>query len=265
MCRATLAVAGLLAVTACRTPVPVLEPLPPGDPRPAALLAAWTQAAEARRGLRGRARIAVDASDGSVHLRGKQILVLERPARLRVEILGLLNQTLAVLVTDGDRFELFNARDRSYQTGDVTPGLLWEQAHLALLPEEAIDLLLGAPAPDPRLQPKAAFGDGAGGVRFDLADTSGAVRRRADFDVEGRLRWLEALDEGGRRLWRAEFRDYARLGEVVFAHTLDLEIDAGGTRAEIRLRDVELNPELPPDIFRLRAPREGAGGSRRDG
>jgi hypothetical protein len=263
--RAALAVAGLLAATACRTPVPVLEPLSPGDPRPAALLAAWTQTAEARRGLRGRARIKVDASDDSVHLRGQQILVLERPARLRVEILGLLNQTLAVLVTDGGRFELFNAHDRSYRTGEVSPALLWEQAHLALRPEEAVDLLLGAPAPDPALRPAAAFGDDVGGVRIDLADASNAVRRRAGFDALGRLRWLEALDEAGRRLWRAEFRDYAQLGETAFAHTLDLEVDAGGTRAEIRLRDVELNPELPPDIFRLRAPQAGAGGSKQDG
>jgi hypothetical protein len=262
--RLALVAAAGLAVGACRTPLPRLEPLSPDDPRPAALLAEWTRGAEARRGLRGRARIAVDSEDG-VHLRGRQILVLERPARLRVEILGLLGQTLAVLVTDGDRFELFDTQDRSYETGEVTPALLWEQVHLALSPAEAIDLLLGAPVPDGDLHPVAAFSDGEGGVRVDLADARGTVRRRAGFDVRGRLEWAEALDGREQRLWRAEFGDYAPVEGVDFAHDVALEVAAGQTRAEISLRDVELNPELPPDIFRLRAPALGAGGSRRDG
>jgi outer membrane lipoprotein-sorting protein len=46
-----------------------------------------------------------------------------------------------------------------------------------------------------------------------------------------------------------------------FAHALTLDVAAGDTRAEISLRDVELNPELPPDIFRLRQPAAGDGGA----
>jgi len=99
--RLSILFAALLAATACRTPAPIAVPLPPDDPRPAALLDAWARAAGERHGLRARARLAVDGADGALHLRGKQILVLERPAYLRVEILGLLNQTVAVLVTDG--------------------------------------------------------------------------------------------------------------------------------------------------------------------
>jgi hypothetical protein len=252
--RLSILVAALLAATACRTPGPVAIPLPPDDPRPAVFLDAWARGAGERRGLRGRARIAVDGADGAVRLRGKEILVLERPAHLRVEILGLLNQTLAVLVTDGERFELFRAEDRSYETGAVYPELLWEQAHLALTPAEAIDLLLGLPAPDRSLAPVAALGDGNGGVRVDLADAGGRVRRRVDFDAEGRLRWLEVFDTAGALAWRAEFDEYAPVGGEPFAHTVSLEVSAGQTRAKISLRDVELNPELPPDIFRLRAP-----------
>ena len=265
MRRLALAAAGLLAVTACRSAAPLFEPLPAGDPRPALLLDEWARQSRERHALRGRARLAVDSRDGDVRLRGSQILVAERPARLRVEIQGFLNQTVAVLVTDGDRFELFRAGDQSYEEGVVHPALLWEQAHLALSPSEAIDLLLGVPAPDPALRPAAAQGDGRGEVRLDLADPEGRVRRRAGFDREGRLRWVEALDAGGERVWRAEFRDYSLVDGVAFAHDLSLEVVAGGTRAEITLRDVELNPELPPDIFRLRAPPAGAGGDSRGG
>ena len=66
------------------------------------------------------------------------------------------------------------------------------------------------------------------------------------------------LDGAEALVWRAEFDEYATVGGEPFAHAVSLEVTAGRTRAEISLRDVELNPELPPDIFRLRAP-EGAG------
>jgi len=192
-----------------------------------------------------------------VRLRSRQVLVLERPARLRVEVLGLLGQTVVVLTTDGERFELFRAEDRSYETGLVHPHLLWEEAHLALAPEELVDLLLGFPTPDRSLAPVAALGDDAGRVTLEFADAEGRLSRRAGFDVEGRLRWLEVLDAVGTLLWRAEFDEYAAVGGEPFAHAVSLEVTAGSTRAEISLRDVELNPELSPDLFRLRAPQGG--------
>lgn len=246
--------AGLL-LAACATPIArVWSPLPADDPRPAALLEAWTRAAEERHSLRGRARLAVDGEDGDVHLRSRQVIALERPARLRVEIQGLLAQTIAVLVTDGSRYELFRAEDRSYETGPVHPGLLWEQAHIDLTPEEAIDLLLGMPRPDPGLSLAAAFGDPDSSMRLDLADADGRVRWRARFDAAGLLRRLEVFDVDGDDLWTATFGDYADVDGTPFAHALTLDVVGGHTRAEITLSDVQLNPELSPDIFRLRAP-----------
>ena len=238
----------------CRTPVPSYAVLPADDPRPARLLTAWSQSAEARQAMRGRARIAVDGADGAFRLRGRQRVVLERPARLRVEILGLLGQTAAVLVTDGNRYELLRAGDRSYESGEVHPDLLWQQVWIALTPEEAIDVLLGVPAPDPSLVPTAAWADAAGNVRLELRDGDGNLRRRAVFDAEGRLKRLEVFEIGGQRRWQATFDDYKPVDGTPFAHRVVLDVNAGGTHAEVELRDVELNPPLRPDIFRLRAP-----------
>jgi hypothetical protein len=242
------------AASGCRTPVPEAVLLPAGDPRPERLLAAWSRSAESRHGLRGRARLAVDGADGALKLRGQERVALERPARLRVEILGLLGQTVAVLVTDGDRYELLRADDRSYQSGEVHPNLLWEQAWIALTPEETIDLLLGAPALDPRLSPASAWTDADGRIRLELVDDDGNVRRWASFDAAGRLERLEVFEADGRRRYRAAYGDWAPVSGVPFAHEVVLDVDAGGTHAVVELRDVELNPVLPPELFRLRAP-----------
>ena len=224
--------------------------------RPARLVAAWTEQAETRRGMRGRARLAVDGADGQLRLRAKQVIVLERPERLRVEVKALFDQTVAVLVTDAGRYELLQASEHGYESGAVHPRLLWETAWLDVTPEEAIELLLAAPAPAGRSVPGSARADAEGSVRLELADEAGRRLRRARFDALGRLAWVEAW-EGERRLWRAEYADYAPVGEEAFPHTLRLET-AAETRVEVALSDVELNPSLPPGLFRLRLPADRA-------
>jgi hypothetical protein len=261
--RAARLVVALLFASACRTVIPGI-PLAPDDPRPAAFLAQWDEAARERRSLRGRARLAVDGGDGDVRFRAKEIFVLERPARLRVEVQGFLNQTAAVIATDGERFEIFRSGARSYETGAVHPALLWQEAHLALTPEEAIEVLLGAPAPGAGLVPAGAVDAGEGLIRMDLVDAERRVRRRAAFDAASRLREFEVVGDDGTVRWRAQFGDYASVGGVPFAHTIVLDVTAGVTHVEISLRDVELNPELPPDIFRLRAP-AGRGAFEKEG
>jgi outer membrane lipoprotein-sorting protein len=52
---------------------------------------------------------------------------------------------------------------------------------------------------------------------------------------------------------------------VDFAHAVTLDVAAGGTRAEITLKDVQLNPALSPDIFRLRAPQPPAAAAKPGG
>jgi hypothetical protein len=250
--RALLLGALLLGAASCRSVAPALAPLPPDDPQPARLLEAWAGMAQSRHALRGRAKLAVDDAEGKVHLRGRQLLIVERPARLRVEVQGLLDQTVAVLVTDGDRYELFRADDRSYQSGLLPPGLLREQAMLDLTPQEAIDVLLGAPAPDTSLTPRASLRARDGGVVLELAGPDGALRRRAHFDAKERLTQLEVFGAGGALAWRASFDDFRPIGGIDFAHVVVLETSAPHTRAEIALRDVELNPKLPDGVFRLR-------------
>ena len=249
MSRAALFVALLLAAAGCRT-APTRLPLAADDPRPSALIRTWQERASERRALRGNARLAVDGE--GLEVRARQILVVERPSRLRVEVQGLLSQTLAVLVTDGPRYQLFRAEDRSFETGEVHPGLLWRVASLDLTPEEAIDLVLGAPRLDAALAPVRAFEAGDGEIGVELGDGSGSVRERRSFDSEGRLRRVERLAEAGDVVWSARFDDYALVSGMALAHAIRLEAGVPTVRAELVLSAVELNPTLSADLFVLR-------------
>jgi hypothetical protein len=117
-----------------------------------------------------------------------------------------------------------------------------------------VAVLLGVPISDPLPALANAVRDGDGRIRIDLADADGTVVQRATFDPAGRLRVFEVLDEFGAVRWGAQFDEYRDVDGSPFAHSIDIAVRSGDTRAEITFRNVELNPDLQPDIFRLRRP-----------
>lgn len=244
-----------LALSACATPgYERAATRAPVDPQQAQVLLDELRAGtEQRRSLRGIATLSFDGTAGNV--RSRQVIVVDSPSRLRVEVQGFLNQTLAVLVTDNGQFDLFRAEDRSRRSGAVYPGLLFEVAQIDLTPEEGVALLLGAPPEIDGLLLASAAGLDGGGVRVDRVDTAGVLRQRLDFDGEGRLSRVEAYEPGERLLWSVEYRGHRPVGSVPFAHELLLWFPASQTQVELDFKQVELNPELPEGVFALPPPR----------
>jgi hypothetical protein len=255
----------LCLVVACRTPLLAGSPLSPDDPRPAFLMGALQERATARHALRATAKLELDAPD--LRLSRPQRMAVERPARLRLEILGLFDQLAAVLVTNGEVYQLYDARKGDIEEGLVTAGLLWRVARVDLVPEEAVDLILGVPTPRRGLSLGSArvFEDGA--IEVDQVTDEGALAQRLRFNASGQLDSLETRLPSGKLLWRARFADYravpstarSGLGEldeaaVQDAFAFDVRLDFPGEEAEVRLRfkKVALEPGLPDALFELK-------------
>lgn len=249
------ALALLLALACAGARGPRATPLAPADTRPGALLDALARTGAARRSLRGIARLVVDGPAGGG--RARQILLLERPAHLRVEILGLLDQRVAVLTTDGAQYRLYRAEDGSLTGGPVHDALLWEVAGLALTPEQAVRILLGAPAPPAgaRLVGGSELADGR--VRLDLRAPDRLETTRLEFDPAGRLAGWTLLGADGEVLQEARFADYRTLGTDAFPFEVELVDRITGAEARVHFASLELNPVLAPELFELRV---GGGG-----
>lgn len=228
--------------------------MPSDDPEVVLRLSGWADATRNRDALRGHARLAVDSADGQTRVRSKQIVVLRRPAQLRVEVMGFLNQSIAVVTTDGQHYAVFRAQPRSYRSGVVGPTLLWDEARISLTPGEAIELLLGVPAGDAAWQPAAAWRSADGRIRIDWVDSAGERVQSVVFDRDGNALDVERFETAGQSAWRARYDDFRDVNGVAFAHSIELSTGRGSTRAEIRLSGIELNPELRDDIFRLDRP-----------
>jgi len=195
------------------------------------------------------AQLALEGPNGSG--RARQVLVLERPARLRVEVLGVLDQTLLVLTTDGERYRLLRVPERSFDSGPVYPDLLRDVAGLAVTPEQAVELLLGVPLPPAGTHIEGAALLGEDGMRVEVGAGGAAGRQVFEFDAASQLRRWAELGPAGEELSEARFDDYRPLGGEAFAHEIALVDRVSGAQARVSFASVELNPALPPGVFEL--------------
>ena len=240
-------------VSGCRT----LDPgrsLPLADPRPEK----WMMGLVARVGepqaIRARARLDLDAPDLSFDR--PQRMAVERPARLRFEVLGLFDQLAAVVVTDGARYQVYDARRGDLEEGRVGSDLLWRVARIDLDPSRAVQLLLGGVMPTPGLTLSAARIFENGQVSFARVDSRGLAREGYRFDAQGQLLEASHFDDEGRLLWQATYADYRPVerpdgSKGSFAHELKLNFPRVGAQARLRYSVVKIESELPDSLFQL--------------
>jgi hypothetical protein len=232
-----------LAFSGCRTlPAPsIWQALAVDDPRAVACLAALTATTETRHALRASARVRSEGPEGAVST--NQLLLVASPARLRVEVLGLLQQRALVLATDGERYELYRAEQRSTEEGAVHPAVLEEVAGLPLTPEAAVALLLAAPRPPAAAADSAAL-DAAGALRL------GWPEQTLECDAEGRLQAL-SVHPGAHVVLHARWSDWRAAAGGWFPHRLELALPETASHWAIEFRQLEVDPELDPALFRL--------------
>lgn len=241
------ALACALALAGCQTPPPgpAWTPLAAGDARVAERLA-WLQAhAASRRSLRANARVSLSGAAGESF--SKQLVLAQRDAQLRIEVIGVLGQRALVLASDGVTYDLYRAETGRTETGPVDAGVLWRVARIPLLPSEAVGLLLAAPAV-PSEPPLAEAGP-AGELRLVWPD------RSVSFDATGALASARVLaGAGGEELARAKFLDWRGAGASAFPYRMELDFAYQKGGALIEFRDAEVNAALDPKWFRLMAP-----------
>ncbi len=270
-----------LAALACAGPPAPIEVMPSGEPlalddaRVRATLDAYQRQGASRRGLQGRARVALDGPD--FKLSRPQRIAVERPDRLRFEILAPFDQIAAILATDGEHFDFVDAGVGEVQRGRVTPTLLWDLTKIDLDPEELVGLLLAAPEPAPGTRLAGAWIDPMGDLALAFAwSTAGSDAFVAEggqvlvFDAGGVLVVVRAVEPGGGLRYRARFEEHGALdasgvvgapsvaGEdargVIFPKRVTLESPGIGASARFVWTRVLLADELPDQLFRLPAP-----------
>lgn len=246
-----LAILALLPLAACvkRGPPPDLA----ADP--AALLeqVERTQASVTR--VQGTARVKVESPSGSGTV--TNLVVAERPDRLRIDTLDFFGNPAAVMVADAGRFALLDLREGVFLRGEATPQNLARLLPLALPASELVLLLCGAAPVAPGQAVDVAPGDGVARLTVEGAD------RLQRLDVgEGaavhassvRGRQGQPAPPGAYDVWFDGFRP---VGGRPFPGEIRLEAPGSKVRVRLTWKEVEANGVLPEGTFTL-APPPGA-------
>lgn len=254
MRRAAIAVlATAVALAGCSLRPAPAPPPPAGAPADAqAIVAADAARRQALRGLRAWARLVYE-SPAESH-KAKQLLVAERPDRLRLEIFSPFGAVFALAAADG----VLTAYDRGAATvyrGAASAENLRRYTQMDLPVAAAVDLLLGTPPLDAAAPGVVSLdagalelwrGTGDGGARVTWYSPALLPLRYEERDRDGRVRL------------RATYDDYAPVDGVPVATQLRIELPPSQQRIGVTLSDVEVNPALDATAFALPTPDGGA-------
>lgn len=255
--------------------------LPRGDQRADRVLRQYLETSIARSALRGSARVALEGPDFKLN-RPQRILV-ERPDRLRFEIIGLFDQIAAMLAVDGDHFGFYDAQTGEVSRGAVTPSLLWDLAKIDLDIAQVVGILLGAPRPSHGLAQSSAWLEPEGRLAFVFVrpdkrlpehcrEISGStlgdplcfgsedvLKHGGElfyFGLSGRLVEIRSLERGGRLRYEVAFEDYQLLAgddtPAEFPNRVTIRSPAAGSLARFVWRRVMLADELSDRFFDIR-------------
>jgi outer membrane lipoprotein-sorting protein len=199
------------------------------------------------RSLRAMARMVYKTPETSY--RTRQVIVAERPDRLRWEVLSPFGTAFVLTASNGTIAAYAPGEHRLYR-GVASPANLGRYASVDLSVPMVVDLLLGTPP----LQ-----SEGLMAVSRDGED----LKLWQSVDDTVSICWFNALldplrferqDEEGHVLMRATFGEPVEIGATRLPTHLTLEVPASDQRIDIGLRDLEVNPDLAENLFALRTP-----------
>lgn len=218
---------------------PAFQPIEGEDEAMRARVERAIAEADARQTLRAVGQLHVAGPSGSGKV--KQVVLVERPERLRLESLNVLGQAATMLVTDGERFAFYDGK--TLDSGAVSAEVLHERLGLAFTPAEAVGALLAAPRPvvwPPR-------GVLARGAERAVLFSDQSLR----FAENGDLAAIENLDAGGGVRWTASYSAWRDVPGGRYPFSVVLEFPETKLRAELTLDKVELDVPIDEALFRV--------------
>ena len=184
----------------------------------------------------------------------KQIVVVARPSRLRIEMMSAFGVALQI-AADGQQISAYHRGERTFYHGRATAENLSRFTRLGLDLPDIADLLVGLPPQRARVgHPSITFERPLGWWKVSTALESGGTLS-VWFEPDSLLpvRTIEA-DADGTPRYIASYEAYSEVAGLQIASDVRFEAPADGTKVDLRYSNISLNAELPASLFSFEAP-----------
>lgn len=240
-------VASTLLLTGC--PKRPLDFGPEGEPRSAAELLKRIAVAENQVvSMKGDAKLRVESpgQNGTVTL----FVAVTHPAFVRLEALGFFNQPQAVLVSDGEKFGMYDAQTQRYYRGPATAANMGRFLPVVLPPNELAALMLGRCPRIPADDGEFTF-DAEQGVYLLTLKRGSVVQTLSVQPPSYRVVKSEVT---GMQAYNSRFEDIEDVGPATYPRRVVLDVPAQKIRVELNYKAVAVNEAPDLTLFEMNAP-----------
>lgn len=199
-----------------------------------------------RTSLQADVKLAVDGPE--TNLRSNFILGTQQPSQLYIEIIGFMQQTLAILITDGHRYEFIRANGKSLKHGRVRSNLLWKAAAIPLPLEDTVGVVLGLPEWDSEESVLMTSESESGELTLLVSEPEGGYSQFTFDEMEHLVKVIQ-LDDERKVRWVVYYSNWKSLDGGDFPHEQAMDFPSARTQVRMSYRDVVLNPSFPDGFF----------------
>ena len=202
--------------------------------------------------VKGIARIKVESPDEAFSV--KELIIAQKPNRLRLETLSPLGQPGFYAATDGQELFLFAPSENAYYRGGATPRNLGLIIPLRLDVEEMVSVIMGrVPLIDYDVH-HLSCAVNEEGYRLRLKGRDENTTQVLTFSGND-LRVVTSETYGREGLTcLVNYADYEPAGSTAFPRTITVSLPSKQTTVRISYKKVEMLPEIDPSLFSLTAP-----------
>lgn len=198
--------------------------------------------------LQGDAKLTVHSPQGSGTL--SLYVAVQRPASLHLETLDFFGKPLAVLVSDGVHFGLYQAQENRYYEGPSSPQNVSRFLPVVIPPDELARLLLGGVPQVDDPSPKLTLDRDEGVYRLTL-EQGPTVQTVSVNPTTLRVTKSEVRGSQG---YDVTLEDFGEYGAVNFPRKLDLDAPSAQADLVLRYTQVSLNGAVDPALFAASPP-----------
>ena len=203
--------------------------------------------------IRALARVAINL--GEKRFRLEELIIVKKPASLRVEALSLIGKPLLYLTTDGEVFEVLTFAENRLYRGEAAMKHLFPFFPICGGAREFIPLMAGEPSwsEHERLTAQYSQRDKLYIVKKDSSEGSRRIFWINPFHFA--LVRAAEFDHLQNPQWEVLFANFRKKDGIPFPTNIEFRSFSSGSRMKMHLLEWEINPSLGEGTFRLDVPK----------